>query len=700
MRPRLKSLSLSGFRSFRDDGNSVAFPDTGLVLLQGVNKDTGGSSGSGKTSVNLGIAYALDYCPFPSTTLTNWEAKNTLKVDLTLETDQGEVRIRRSGGQQLWVGGEQVKGGASVVKDRLKSILGVDSDVLALLTYRGQRKPGLFLSRTDAEKKEILTQLLRLDRFEKAIEDGQARLKGLEQKDREVHVFASAASAALECLPSTDVSALELRVSLLEAFFEVGTKDLDVLKQVVSEKENIAKEKAQGAFDSFTAQIQEAEAAVAAIPLPALEFDDQEATRLQTLIAEADRRITSLQTADRKKKLDRDAEVQRLSNQTQVLRRTMAQQPALVKERARLEDELKKLLADICPTCEREWLKSEAKKAQLQGLITEVDEKLADCTAAKALETELTVTFMAIPEHQPDQSIQKFQEARSRAQGQLSNEAERKKSAEQAIRAEYSKKKAEATAAVSELRQLQAEAYQVARQVTEVDLGKARALLEEKNTSVSHSASELKQLRFELDHGKKSEARRRTLEAECKKLNAEFEKTTSELNEERDLLAAIGREGFLGSIFDEVLAEISADTNQILASIANTRHCTIEFRSESTTLKGTVKKSITPILQVAGNEAALEANASGGMFSAIELAVDLALGEVVARREGVAPGWLILDESFSGLDSVSMESCMEILGQYARDRLVLVVDHASEFKSLFSKFISVEYQDGVSTFAT
>jgi DNA repair exonuclease SbcCD ATPase subunit len=39
---------------------------------------------------------------------------------------------------------------------------------------------------------------------------------------------------------------------------------------------------------------------------------------------------------------------------------------------------------------------------------------------------------------------------------------------------------------------------------------------------------------------------------------------------------------------------------------------------------------------------------------------------------------------------------MTILSQYAQDRLVLVVDHATEFKEMFTQFVDVELRNGVS----
>jgi ABC-type molybdenum transport system ATPase subunit/photorepair protein PhrA len=84
------------------------------------------------------------------------------------------------------------------------------------------------------------------------------------------------------------------------------------------------------------------------------------------------------------------------------------------------------------------------------------------------------------------------------------------------------------------------------------------------------------------------------------------------------------------------------------------------------------------------------------MQVAVELGVDLAVSNVVGSRRGVYPNFLMLDESLHGLDSVAKESCIEMLQSVVGERLVLVVDHSSEFCNLFNQVIEVEQVDGIS----
>ena len=168
---------------------------------------------------------------------------------------------------------------------------------------------------------------------------------------------------------------------------------------------------------------------------------------------------------------------------------------------------------------------------------------------------------------------------------------------------------------------------------------------------------------------------------------------------ELDLHAMVGREGFLGVIFDDVLAEIAAATNAILARVANVRHVSFAFSSERETDSGNIQRRISPVVTVEGRQVPLTSGISGGQQSGVRLAVDLGVGEVVAKRRGTYPGWLVLDESFDGLGRTSKESCLDMLSSYAQDRLILVVDHSTEFQSLFSTVIDVVSENGRSRIA-
>jgi DNA repair exonuclease SbcCD ATPase subunit len=151
----------------------------------------------------------------------------------------------------------------------------------------------------------------------------------------------------------------------------------------------------------------------------------------------------------------------------------------------------------------------------------------------------------------------------------------------------------------------------------------------------------------------------------------------------------------LGAIFEEVLAEIEAEANERLGRLANVSHLTVHFSTETVTQKGVVNKAILTTVFVDGKEAKLK-TLSGGQFTSLDGVVDLAVGAVIQRRSGVVPGWLCLDECWNGQGVATKEAVLEVLKEYALNRLVLVIDHSSEFVEAFNQTIVVEYVDGKS----
>lgn len=150
-----------------------------------------------------------------------------------------------------------------------------------------------------------------------------------------------------------------------------------------------------------------------------------------------------------------------------------------------------------------------------------------------------------------------------------------------------------------------------------------------------------------------------------------------------------GRQGFLGDIFQEVLAEIETATNDWMSCATNVNTFTLQFSTESVTKAGKVNKKIATNL-IKGNKVVKLKSLSGGQQASIELAVELAVISVVKRRSGIDYGWLILDESMDGMDVPLKYEWIEAI-KTRIDSLLIVIDHSSEIKELFDSVIEVTF---------
>jgi DNA repair exonuclease SbcCD ATPase subunit len=159
----------------------------------------------------------------------------------------------------------------------------------------------------------------------------------------------------------------------------------------------------------------------------------------------------------------------------------------------------------------------------------------------------------------------------------------------------------------------------------------------------------------------------------------------------------IGRNGFLGSIFDEVLVEVESRINDMLTSIPNVCQFTVAITSTSVTKAGNAKKAIYTAVYKNGKEISVK-GLSGGQMCSLELVADLAVRETIHARSGTNLGWLALDEAMDGMDLDSKQAALEIVKAKVKG-LVLVVEHSTEVKEGFEKNITVEY-DGKFSYVT
>lgn len=690
---KLKYLELGPFRSFVKP-QRIDFPDSGMVLFEGEN-------GAGKSNVLLAIEHAFGSCPLPSTVLSSWQASDEPPtVNLGIQTDKGLLQLNRSKKLELIENQVEFKGSAAQKEEQLLKIIGLSAEVRQALTYRGQRSPGLFISKTNAEKGDFLVPLLDLVRFEKAQDVGDKKVKDLDEK-------ATKLSAAYEAIEGTLTKPDEAQMQIMAG--EILKLHDDSFKANKGEQDlklELEKARTSNNDEAFAAQVEyitvnqlenlKSELTELQGNAPVFNLDNRELVKLSDNLAECQKRLDKIKADDQVKlnehnKTKNDANKAIQSNKIEINKGIR-----LRKDIDRLDSDIKTLESNKCPTCDREWILAQAK---LHELISKKNEILVEIHLLNKIELEtskLEELYSLIPAFVPDLNIVKFQSIIENLKEQIATERQKLNSAKSLFEAKHAKQVAEVRQKISDVI---VGGEKVARSIKDTFISIERIF----NNSLQNIQDRKNAINQQLNDYKVKVA---TLEAQenayknsQKQLQAKLAEKRSaeaELNIESDLLSLLGREGFLGSIFDEVLDEISTETNNTLSAVPNTSHVTLEFKSESVTQKGTVKKSIIPVITVGDYTAPIKSALSGGMLSVLELATDLAVMNVVSRRTGIVPGYLILDESFTGIDNKSKESCFELLQIYAKDRLIIVIDHDTEFKSLFDKVITVECINGQS----
>jgi len=627
---RLKTLQLQGFRRFTEP-TTITFPERGLLLLDG-------DSGVGKSTILQGIAFALGICPFPSTTLKSWTGE-ALQVVLTLEKDGESVVVAKGKKTFVQYGDSPPHTGAKAVDEEIVKIFGMAPDLISALTYRPQDELGVFLSKDDAEKKEFLAKVLGLNNIESAIDEAEERRKKLQ----------SELSYAQGVLAEREGG---LRKAL-DGLTEVSPDPVDI---------------------GFDQRLENAQAAVKTLECQhdALEVDRAKAveTHFAKMADVVAAKTEQLQTAKTLYKRVRGEAVQKnaeLETARDAIRAKITKisvqlgsLPSVKNEIKACRSRIQALESNECYVCHRPFtaeVQIDEERAQLQQLEESVSVEPALVARREALGKELAglVPFVDPKEAKLLEAVNKIEFwltiNKNRVTDPVVIDIEQKLKATMAL---LVKAKDDLSSAKDDFHQFQQACTM-------------KATMRARQEAVRQVA--VKQV---------DEARQKVAELEFA------------VNAEKDFLAVLGKEGFLGAIFGEVLTEISTAANAALAQLGNVSHVSVAFRSENA--KG--KKTIVPVFFVDGNEATRNSGLSGGMGASADLAVDLGVVDVVKRRLGAVPGWLALDESFNGMPKTTKETALEILQEFARDRLVIVVDHGTEMKEHFAQVLTVRQTNG------
>jgi hypothetical protein len=687
---KLKKLTLENFGPFLGK-HEIEFPNSGLTLLRGLVTETGDGSGAGKTYLLNALSFLFGGCPFPSTEIQNWYTDEEPRAEAVLATDEGEITVTRYKGLTVKTPKHPKGVKGKLAEPVLDDIFGMSEKIRALCTYRGQKKPGIFIAMSDPQKKQFLSDLLDLERYETVANDAASRAKTLETQ-------VTASQATLKASQDSLREAQE-RLSAHQAPDPLEIERLTAEASVCDSRNTefeanavVEQKLAQDVRVRLTADL-DAEISILRSASENIGYQENPDIALaENELAQLAIKIEELRKTDRTEELSIEKQRSKLNEKLTRLRASVAELPKLNKNLQKLEEQKTSLEALVCPTCARTWVADESKwaleecKQTIIQTLSEIEIRNQELQEGLRVKDELgkIPVFYACPglrareQRQADLSIQ------VKAFRKLDSDDKEK------ITKEYRKKEDE----IRNVSRIRIEAQ------SKTHIDKSR----EYTTQAQAGRIELRDIQAKIallnQEGVRYQIAKESVDSQqvvVTKNQEQLEVIEKALKLELDVQAMVGREGFLGVIFEDILVEISTATNDILSRVANVRHLTFQFEATKESKAGNVTQRITPVIYSHGRKVSFDAGISGGMQTSVELAVDLGVADVIARRRGTYPGWLILDEPFEGLGGISKEAAMGMLEVYSRDRLVLIVDHSSEFQGLFQQIIEIEQTDGRSS---
>lgn len=712
-------LSIRGFRLFADRVD-IDFPPQGVIGIRGFNTSTGSGSDSGKTSILEAIAMVFGYSSFSASDQESWLGDAKLQIDAVCQHDGHRYDFHVGHRVGVEIDGEPVvKAGSSTGYKRwLQEFFAVnDLDILKKLTFRPQRQGGLFLGMADAEKREFFSEVIGLQRFEALAEAAKQRVSDAEAEERNLkatlaNLIEVPVPPALPIIPADlAVTKEQLEQRLNQEAMDFHEHKLPII-DVHAVRRIEEKQREIDLGESMTNQLEKTKLDVlkkSVTDRVAAEYVD----RIAAVRADIERLTPRFEQAQQATEKQR-ASVQNFTKLIQTSEYKVQNEGRRLRDAQQAEDRLAaehaQLQAKLCPTCVRPW-EDDAYRRRLQTI---TDQLSAIRTDLQFIPGEIDKAVAAV-----DRERAELETAKGRL---LAMEAALPKIAAERDSARARGHELRHAVDTDTLNGIEAMAGQIRAESAE-----ARKACYARRDELQKELAVINNMRLERD------AMARTFEAQQKAVWQEWEShryalkvfdaavyarqafekqkagvearlvaATQETRSWTDLQVAV--KAFLGAIGEEILAEIAAEANGILAALPNTAEVTLRFATERITQKGGVRQEIRPLISKGGREGLnLKSQISGGQLTSVELATDPAVSLVLRGRRGAVPtpAWMAFDEAFDGHDVPIKEAFLEVLaGLASRGMQVFVIDHGSEFKESLQCRINVVCHDGRSSVVT
>jgi len=163
---KINKVEFDNFYSYKH--GEVDFSNyNGIITIEGLNKDSGGSNGSGKSVFLEAIVYGIFGKSIRKSTedaMVNHSVGKKCKVSIEINDNIKIVRSRKPTSLTLYIDGEDCsEAHASYTQGRIEDLLGTDIKTFMAACVFGQHACMDFLDATPDDKRKILNKFLNLD---------------------------------------------------------------------------------------------------------------------------------------------------------------------------------------------------------------------------------------------------------------------------------------------------------------------------------------------------------------------------------------------------------------------------------------------------------------------------------------------------------------------------------------------------------
>lgn len=574
----------------------------GLYFLKGKNKTNAalGSNGSGKSS----IIDALLWCLYGKTVqglknpdIIPWSGKGTTEVKVTITIDKKQHVICRTANPNLLTIDEEEVG-----QEYVSKLIAIPYEIIPFTIILGQKQP-LFFDLLKSEKLKLFSEVLNLDRWEQRSAHASDLALSL---DREITSKQSELDSCLNAQTQTlaDFNSLKQQSSSWEA------ERAERLSNAESEIKTLRKQIAAVMNERDTADLQ-------------LERAE---TELKALIKSINVRYSELRSAN---------------NNINYCETNLKHER---KEKQKVEDQIKALSNDNCPTCKQPF-KSENLRKQIET------------TLKNALKS--FINGIEVNQDSFDRNV----------------------------------------VAANHI-QLVIERLEKSKQKFESDANEARNILDRLQPKIANWQAEIKAIEKQLQLDEANDnpytEQLQTLRRRRDQYKATIEQTNKAIKEkteqqERTKFWVKGFKDIKLLTVEEILQELELTTNAMIEE-SGLVGWQVKYGIERETKQGTIARGLNIVILSPGNKNAVKWEVwSGGEAQRLRLIGTAALSSVLLNHVGVTTNCEIFDEPTVGLSKEGISDLVELLAQRAKDtkKSILLVDHHVISSSKFVSEITV-----------
>jgi len=668
---KLKNYSFKGIGRFVEKQTIDFESRDNLIQIDGENTNTGGSSGAGKSTTVEALAYLLGISEIPSTALQSRITKDPIWVQGEFEDGITITRSKKEGLTIVTPEGT-VSGNSKLAEEKLDEIIGVSRKLLKTMCYKRQKQGGFFLNLTPKESHNFLIECLDLKEYQSKIFKLEDILKN-QYKPSKIR---------LEGEVGVLVESINQLATLLEQKVEPVAPEI----QDNTEKESkiLVTEQALENETSIYKQIIDSLGPKPSQPNVAV-FEKEE--DIKTIIE----KIHAIKITMQNNIVEKEKGLEQATSALYSIKKKIddinAGRPAIIQKREegrKISEQISHLKAGICPTCMRTW-EVEDKTKELEEALVDIEKEsqayeervgqIPHYTSMiekteKIIESKKSVIVNA----EEDKMLKELEEK----QRLLKNEKENIESAENQ---KYLQALNEFNGKVN-----------VAKTNYE---GKERDMSDELSQLKSH----IKQNKIRLDAYTLA---LHTFNNDIKNIQDKKDTSYSNLSKNQEELLKLEKDitlseesirlikNFTLQKFQDTLDYIGERATEVINQIPNMSNAVILFENAKETKSGNIKNEVNAVLNLEGDSKIPIKTLSGGERTSADFAIDLAVGEMIESMTKKGVNFLIIDEGFDGLDSISKIQCLEILKTLNTDKKIMMVDHSSEVKEMVCDIIKVK----------